>query len=148
MADQPVMFHDQLQAGDKRSHIERIDPLPNGESPAWLPRASQWHAEALRPELEPEKEMPEGERKPYMLMAPAYHADVRIPAGEVVWLYDSEVGSHHVLVEFDPRQIGWVKIPDDDAHEIPHDEVGEAEEGTPSDAGEAAAPKKSRRAKE
>lgn len=140
-SDEPVTIGiDYPTRADRRTHIERICPLPNGESPAWLPRASQWHAEALRPDLEPEKEMPEGERKRYMLMAPGYHADVRLPAGEVVWLYDNEVGPHHRRVDVDE----FMEV----AESVANDESGEAEEGTPSEVGEAAAPKKSRRAKE
>ncbi len=43
MTDEPVMFHDQLQAHDKRSHIDRINPNPPGYSDAWLPNAARFH---------------------------------------------------------------------------------------------------------
>jgi hypothetical protein len=36
---------------DRRSHIERICPLPNGESVAWLPRAAKWHPPGSVPDV-------------------------------------------------------------------------------------------------
>jgi hypothetical protein len=85
---------------DRRTHIERIDPLQNDESAAWLPRAAQYHAPGSNPELEPVVDPPPpSERRPYMLMERAYVGDALKPAGEVVWLHDHEVGPHHALVE-------------------------------------------------
>jgi hypothetical protein len=70
--------------------------------------------------------MPEGERKRYMLMLPGFHADVWISAGQVVWLYDDEVGPHHQpIVDSDPAQ----------EEPAVDDEGGEAEEDTVSEGG-------------
>jgi hypothetical protein len=84
---------------DRRSHIQRICPTPHGESPAWLPRAAQWHAGATQLDAEPPQEPHMGERKRYFLRDDAFMDDAIVRAGSTVMLFDEEVGPHHRLIE-------------------------------------------------
>lgn len=100
MKNEPVTVGIDTTRIDRRTHIERINPLPNGESAAWLPRAAQYHAPGSNPELEPEDPpIAPSERKPYMLLENAFVDGRLMRAGETVHLYDHEIGPHHVPVE-------------------------------------------------
>jgi hypothetical protein len=100
MSDEPlVLTIDYPSRLDRRSHIDRIDPLPHGESIAWLPRAARWHQPGTQPELEMVMAEHRGTLRRYMLLEPGYHNDAMMRAGQIVDLWDDEVGAHHKLIE-------------------------------------------------
>lgn len=87
MSDRPdTMVVGRARSADTRTHVERINP---GDNPAYVPGVRR------DPEDTP---LPTGHKRKYRLLEKAIVDGALRKPGEIVEVYESQVGPHHEMV--------------------------------------------------